>query len=226
MDVILIAGLWLDATVWAETADQLRALGHRPIPVDLPGAGDHAAATLPDQVNAVVSAIDSADRAVVVGHSAAATLAWIGADRRPQQVARTVLLGGFPTGDGTPYAAFFPIVEGLMPFPGWEAFDGADSADLDDAAKGRIAAGAHPVPEGVATGIVHLRDERRFDVPVVLVCPEYSPDQARGWVAAGEVPEIAAAHDVTYLDIDSGHWPMVSAPGELARVLSLAATGG
>src|SRR5690554_5069818 len=81
MDVILIAGLWLRATVWNETADELTALGHRPLKLKLPGADDDSReATLEDQVGAVLQAVDGLDKPVLVGHSAAATLAWIAAD--------------------------------------------------------------------------------------------------------------------------------------------------
>jgi pimeloyl-ACP methyl ester carboxylesterase len=58
---------------------------------------------------------------------------------------------------------------------------------------------------------------------VLLVCPEFSPDQAREWIAAGEVPELAKSTNVSLVDIDSGHWPMFTAPAELARLLSQAA---
>ena len=110
-----------------------------------------------------------------------------------------------------------------MPFPGWDEFEGPDSADLDDAAKQAIASAAIPVPEGVTRGVIRLADERRYGVPVALVCPEFTPAQAREWVEQGEVPELAKARTVSFIDIDSGHWPMVSAPAELARVLSQAA---
>jgi pimeloyl-ACP methyl ester carboxylesterase len=70
---------------------------------------------------------------------------------------------------------------------------------------------------------VHLADERRFDVPVVLVCPEFTPAQAQEWIDAGEVPELAKAKHLDLVDIDSGHWPMVSKPIELARLLAAAA---
>jgi pimeloyl-ACP methyl ester carboxylesterase len=110
-----------------------------------------------------------------------------------------------------------------MPFPGWEPFEGADSADLDEEARRAFAAAAIPVPEGVARGVVHLSDERRFDVPVVLVCPEYTPAQAREWISAGDVPELAKARHVDLVDIDSGHWPMITQPDGLARLLAAAA---
>lgn len=40
---------------------------------------------------------------------------------------------------------------------------------------------------------------------------------------AGDVPELAKAKQLELVDIDSGHWPMVSKPLELARVLAAAA---
>jgi len=71
--------------------------------------------------------------------------------------------------------------------------------------------------------VVHLTDERRFDVPVVVVCPEFTPAQAKEWIDAGDVPELAQAKHVDLVDLDSGHWPMFSRPAELAAVLARAA---
>lgn len=225
MDIVLIGGLWLDATVWEDVARHLEERGHRAVPVTLPGQGDgNASATLADQVDTVTAAVDAAaGRPMVVGHSAAASLAWVAADARPEKVATVAMIGGFPGADGTTYADFFPIQDGAMPFPGWVPFEGPDSADLDDAARESLASHAIPVPEGVATGVVRLGDERRYDVPVVLVCPEFGPADARQWVDGGDIPELARARQVSFVDIDTGHWPMITAPAELARLLSEAA---
>jgi pimeloyl-ACP methyl ester carboxylesterase len=226
MDIILIAGLWLDASVWDDVAAGLQGYGHRPVPLALPGVDDRSAtATLDDQVAAAVAAVDTADRPMVVGHSAACSLAWMVADQRPAAIDRVALVGGFPEADGAAYADMFETVDGVMPFPGWGPFDGADSADLDEEAKERLASGAIPVPQGVSKGIVRLADERRFHVPVTLVCPEYTPEQAKAWINSGDVPELTRARHVAFLDIDSGHWPMISRPADLARVLNAAAGG-
>jgi len=182
-------------------------------------------ATLDDQVAAVLAAVDSTpEKPMVVGHSAACTLAWLAADARPEQVAKVALIGGFPSAGGQPYADFFELTDGVMPFPGWGPFEGPDSADLDEEAKRRIASAAIPIPEAVAKGVVRLVDERRFDVPVVLVCPEFTPAQAQAWIDAGDVPELAKAKHLEFVDIDSGHWPMVTKPVELAGLLAAAAT--
>lgn len=194
MDILLIAGLWLDGSAWDDVVPELTALGHRPVPLALPGQGDGAAsATLDDQVETVLAAVDAAQgKPLVVGHSAASTLAWLAADRRPERVAKVALIGGFPAPDGRTYADHFAIEGGAVPFPGWGPFEGADAADLDQQARDRFAAAAVPVPEGVVKGVVRLTDERRFDVPVVVVCPEFTPAQAEKWIAAGESPELLA----------------------------------
>jgi pimeloyl-ACP methyl ester carboxylesterase len=107
-----------------------------------------------------------------------------------------------------------------MPFPGWGPFDGPDSADLDEPQRRQIEAAAIPVSEAVAKGVVHLRDERRFGVPVTLICPEFSPAEAREWIDGGKVPELSKARHIDYVDIDSGHWPMFTRPAELAGLLA------
>lgn len=222
MEIVLIAGLWLDGSAWDAVVPRLGALGHHATPVWLPGQGvPPAAATLADQLAAVLAAVDAASgRVAVAGHSAACTLAWMAADARPDKVARVAMIGGFPSGDGKAYASSFEIVDGVMPFPGWGAFEGPDSADIDDEERRRIAGAAIPVPEVVAKGVVRLRDERRFEVPVTLICPEFSPAQAREWVDGGQVPELSKAQHVDYIDIESGHWPMFTRPTELADILA------
>ncbi|MFF3350876.1 alpha/beta fold hydrolase [Streptomyces sp. NPDC002779] len=225
MNILLIGGLWLNGSVWDRVVCALEALGHRPVPLTLPGQGDGSvSATLEDQVEAVLAAVDAAPgKPMVVGHSAACTLAWLAADRRPGRLAKVCLIGGFPSTNGQLYADFFKVRGGVMPFPGWDPFEGPDAADLDDEARRELAAAAIPVPQGVAKGVVRLADDRRFDVPVVVVCPEFTPAQAQEWINAGDVPELARAQHVDFADIDSGHWPMVTKPAELARILAAAA---
>jgi pimeloyl-ACP methyl ester carboxylesterase len=160
---------------------------------------------------------------MVVGHSASSGLAWLATDARADKVSKVVFIGGFPSGDGRQYFNGLPIKDGALPFPGWREFEGPDSADLDDAAKQALEARSIPVPEGVVSGVVRLTDERRYAVPAVLICPEFSPAEAREWIDAGEIPELAKSKDLALVDIDSGHWPMVTAPALLARLLAQAA---
>ncbi len=221
MDILLIAGMWLTAPVWQETADHLTRQGHRAVPIRLPGQDDgDVAATLADQVAAVLGEVDRAARPLVVGHSAASGLAWLVADARPDAIAGVAMVGGFPPADGATYFDAFPARNGVVPFPGWERFDGPDTADLDGASRTRLESLTVPVPSGVTGATVRLRDERRHRVPVTLVCPEYSPDEARSWIEAGHLPELARAEDVRYADLATGHWPMISAPDRLAAAIA------
>jgi len=226
MEIVLLGGLWLPRKEWDQVVVALAELGHRGVPVLLPGQGDgNRTATLEDQVAAVLLAIDESEgKPLVVGHSASSALAWIAADARSQQVAGVVLIGGFPTPDGASYADFFPVVDGVMPFPGWEPFEGPDSADLNTATRERLAAEMIPVPEGVSRGVVQLEDDRRYEVPVTVICPEFSPAEAKEWMDAGQVPELPLAKHVELVDIDSGHWPMVTKPRVLAGLLAVAAS--
>ncbi|WP_293694424.1 alpha/beta hydrolase [uncultured Agrococcus sp.] len=220
--IILVPGLWLDGSAWNSVESALHGQGFTVTSVTLPGQGlGTSASTLQDQLDAVVAAIDASDaNAVLVGHSAASTLVWLAADRRPKRVERVLMVGGFPATGGDEYAAFFDIEDGLMPFPGWEPFAGPDSDDMDDRLKQTVAADAHPVPEGVAKGKVEYLDERRREIPVVLVCPEYSPEDARAWLEAGDMPELSSVSSVSFVNIDSGHWPMFTRPKELAAIIA------
>ena len=196
MDIVLVAGLWLDATAWDAVVPELRRAGHRALPVALPGQGDgNAAATLDDQVAAVVAAVDGAEgRPLVVGHSAACTLAWLAADARPEQVAATALVGGWPTPDGEKYAAFFDIADGACPSRAGSPSRGRTPPTSTQATRDRVAAAAIPVPEAVAHGVVRLTDPRRYDVPTVLVCPEFTPGRGAGVDRRGQPPRAGQGH--------------------------------
>jgi hypothetical protein len=50
--------------------------------------------------------------------------------------------------------------------------------------------------------------------------PGVHAPQAKEWVEAGEIPELAKGRRVDYVAINSGHWPMYTKPVELARILA------
>jgi pimeloyl-ACP methyl ester carboxylesterase len=224
MDIVLIPGLWLNGDTWGTVTEHLQRAGHRVQALTLAGLdskdADRSGVTLDDHVSAVVAAVDAAEEpALVVGHSASSTLAYCAADARPDKVRRVVYIGGFPSADGEQFMSGLPTDGADAPFPGWEAFEGPDSADLDDAAKARLLDVFVPSPAEVLAGKVRYTDERRYAVPATAICPEYSPDDLKSWMAAGELPELSKATDLTIVDIDSGHWPQVSVPDKLAELI-------
>ncbi|GAA5206806.1 alpha/beta fold hydrolase [Microbacterium kyungheense] len=227
MDIILVAGLWMGGWAWYEVAPALEEAGHRPVPVTLPGMGsvdaDRSSISLADHVAAVVEAIDAApgEQVVLVGHSASAGIVYAAADARPDRVAHLILVGGFPAAHGTPLLRGFEPVGGELPLPDWSEFDEADLRDLGEGGMAAFGAFAVPSPAGVVTGIQQLHDDRRFDIPVTAVSTEYSTADLKDWIDAGEEPvqEFTRFRDVTYVDLPTGHWPMLTRPRQLANII-------
>lgn len=223
--MILVPGLWLTGASWDAVVSALQGAGHAAHPLTLPGMGDDNDPTviaLADHVAAVAEAIDACPGPVLlVGHSAGSGVAWAAADARVDRVAGLVLIGGFPTGDGQPIADGFHAAGAPLPFPGWDAFDDAEVRDLDAGMRARLRAQMCPSPARVITDPQRLRDDRRYRLPVTMVCLEFSPDDAQSWVKAGAAPVAELAHldTVHWVDLDAGHWPQLSCPDRLAELL-------
>lgn len=227
MDIILIPGLWLHGSSWNAVIPALEGAGNRVRALTLPGMeskdADRSSITLADHVDAVVSAIENADGPVLlVGHSAGSGIGHAAVDARPDRVARAVYVGGFPTPDGSALLEGLPAHGGEVAMPDWtDVGEEANVADFDEELLARFYDDAIPAPEQVLTTPLRLRDERRYAVPVTAVCPEYTAAELRGWVAAGEEPvsELARIRDVEYVDLPGGHWPQLTQPDKLARVI-------
>lgn len=226
MDIILIPGLWLHGSSWDAVTPLLEKAGHRVRALTLPGMegkdADRSGVTLQGQVDAVVAAIDEAgaESVLLVGHSAGSGIAHAAVDARPDRVARAVYVGGFPTPDGEALLRGLPAENGEVGMPDWkEMGEEANVVDFDEESLARLYAEAVPEPEAVLTTPLRLADERRYDVPVTAVCPEYRAADLREWTQSGDVPELARVRDVEYVDLPGGHWPQLTQPEELGRVL-------
>ena len=227
MDIILVPGLWLDGSSWERVVPVLERAGHRAHPLTLPGMesrdADRSRITLRDHVGAVVAAIDAcgAGKVAVVGHSGGCGIAYAAVDARPDRVARAVYIGGFPTGEGDTIADEFPARNGEVPLPDWSDFEEGDLVDLDDELRAAFRARAIPSPAGVIGEPQRLFDERRYDVPVTVVATEFTSEMLRGWIERGLVPvrELTRIRGVEYLDLPTGHWPQLTRPEELGRVI-------
>jgi pimeloyl-ACP methyl ester carboxylesterase len=106
--------------------------------------------------------------------------------------------------------------------PDWaEVGEEANVVDFDEESLARFYAAAIPAPERVLTDRQQLSDERRYDVPVIAVCPEYTADDLRSWIKDGEesVSELGRTRDVEYVDLPGGHWPQLTQPDKLAQVI-------
>ena len=230
MDIILIHGLWLDGSTWDAVVPHLEAAGHKPHALTLPGMeskdADRSGITLSDHVDAVVAAIDATEgQVLLVGHSIGCAVAHAAVDARPDRVARVVHVGGFPASDGDAMLTGLPEENGEVRMPDWaEQGEVANVADFDAETLARFYADAIPAPAQVLAGPLRLAgDVRRFEVPVTAVCPEYTSDEARGWLDEGYLSELAQVREVEYVDLPGGHWPQLTQPAALAEVILAAA---
>lgn len=227
MDIVLVPGLWLHGSSWDGVTAVLGHAGHRVQALTLPGMesqdADRSGVTLGDHVKAVVAAIDSAGGPVLlVGHSAGSGIAHAAVDARPERVARAVYVGGFPTPDGDALLEGLPVENGEVRMPDWvQVGEEANIVDFDEGSLAWLYAEAIPAPAAVLAGPQRLSDERRYEVPVTLVCPEYAAADVRAWLdgGAGPLREVARIREVDYVDLPGGHWPQLTQPQALARVI-------
>ncbi|MFK4789422.1 esterase/lipase family protein [Microbacterium sp. ZW T5_56] len=216
MEVILVPGLWLDASSWQDVGDRLAAAGHEPRALTLHGlssrTADRTGMMLADHVAEIVSAIDrAAGPVMLVGHAEACGLVHAAVNRRPDRVARAVYVGGFPSADGT------CVLTGCAPSPPRTGRPHRHTdpglAALHDRAEEN---GTHAVDS-----LQRLTDPRRYDVPVTVIATEFRADDVRRWRSADQDParELRRIGDVTILDLPSGRWPQIERSADLADAL-------
>jgi pimeloyl-ACP methyl ester carboxylesterase len=226
MDIILISGFWLDASSWDQVTPILEQAGHRVRALTLPGLeskdADRGGIGLRDHVDAVIRAVDEArGEVVLVGHSGGGAVTHAAADARPDRVARVVYVDSGPLGDGGSINEELPAIGGEIPLPDWSEFPDEELRDLDEELREAFRKRAIPQPAASATDKQVLSDDRRYDVPATIIACAFSSEQLRGWIAQGQpfMSELAAMHDVEYIDLPTGHWPQFTKPKELAQAI-------
>src|SRR5205809_1032483 len=73
-----------------------------------------------------------------------------------------------------------------------------------------------------------LTDERRYDVPITVICTEFTSAMLKGWIGRDLAPvrEFTRIRDVEYVDLPTGHWPQFTRPDDLARSILTSADRG
>jgi pimeloyl-ACP methyl ester carboxylesterase len=239
---VLVPGAWLGGWAWRDVAPRLREPGHEVYPVTLTGLGERVHLARPEtdletHISDVVNTIEwnDLDDVVLVGHSYAGIVVTGVADRVPERIGQLVYLDSAPLADGQAMTDLYPP-EALaalktavdahgdgwrLPFP-WIAALGKDAslAGLSKADRTLMESKATPQPWATYTQPLRLRHPEGGDYQrVAIAC-----DDVRGLVAAGIPPIVAMTQPPwRYVEIATGHWPMFSAPGELAEALLAAA---
>lgn len=227
MDIILVPGLWLDESSWSDVAPALEAAGHRIHALTMPGVGEQAGLSaeigMAEWVDAVVEQIDATTgHVVLVGHSGGGNVVWGAADARADRVARVIFVDTVPPPPDSAISEF-PVVEGVIPFPGWDFFPDEDVYDIDVETRARTLPKTHSVPVRVPTDPIHLSGDRH-KVPVTLLMGSLSQNEFEAqidqWGTYGQ--EYRAIVDATVVKIGSGHWPQFTQPARLAALISAA----
>ncbi|MEO3813667.1 alpha/beta hydrolase [Sphaerisporangium sp. B11E5] len=229
---ILVPGAWMGAWGWEPVARGLRALGHQARAVTLSGlAGpdaDVSGVGLATHVDDVVSVLEKEDLrdVVVVAHSYAGIVAGQVADRLPDRVAHTVFVEAFLPHDGLSMLHAFPerqraaelrlIAEngGRWPVPDVTVVaEGQDLSPLQAAWLVERFVG-HPGHTLSEPAVLTRPLDRQHATYVVCEKDHYD-----GRVA----PDVTALrHSPTwhFHSLDTGHWPMISAPDRLVSLLT------
>ena len=231
--VVLVPGFWLGGWAWDDVVPALRDAGLVPHSVTLPGLGpddtseDRAAVTRDDHVRAVVGLVEGLEgRVVLVGHSGGGALVGEVVDRVPGRVDRAVYLDSGPLVDGAALNPGLPDGVTEIVLPSWDelAAQGSSVDGIDDAGLARFRERARPHPARVATEPVHVSDSARFDVPVTAICTSIGAEQLQALAGPGAPFHTELLdHDVTWVDLPTGHWAMFSRPADLAAALIEAA---
>jgi len=233
--IVLIPGHWLGAWAWDDVVEHLTTLGRRALPMTLPGldATDPARAsrTLDDQAAAIEGVIAQAAAAdgapvVIVAHSGANAPVSLVLDRHPERVRRVVWVDSGPVAPESGSAADASEAMDELPLPPFETLGAQASLEgLSAEVLERFRTRAVPEPGPVLRQPVELSNDARRQVPTTLVCCSISSAQVRELADAGHpmFAEVTRLEAVDFVDLPTGHWPMWSRPGDLARIIAAAA---
>ncbi|WP_327658196.1 alpha/beta fold hydrolase [Streptomyces sp. NBC_00483] len=238
-EFVVVPGLFTGPDAWRDTAGKLAAEGAKVQVVDLGPVRD-----LEAHIARVVAAIDTiavgeGQDVVLVGHDYGAYPAVGAADRRAHRVARIVYLDTGPVQDGAVPLAAVPDqelrevlaedgdIKGELPVPPREEWRRwGSTAGVSDEALDRLTAHATPQPLGTLLQPLRLTAAGKGLPTTGVLCAESGAtiDTVRMLLRFGD-PTIKALvrPDVTFFELPTGHWPMLSCPDELADVLLRAA---
>jgi pimeloyl-ACP methyl ester carboxylesterase len=219
MHVILVPGFWLEADAWDQVLPVLRAAGHS---VEaLTRDGD----TLDEQVAAIVERLDDVatpeEPVALVGHSGAGPIAYMVTDRRPSLVAHLVYVDTFPGPAGGCVNDELPVVDGVVPLPAWDFWEPTTVRGLTDADRRAFEHRAIPEPAALATDRFHYEDAARHTVPATLISCEIPPSELATMIADHQTwaAELVATEELEIVGLDTGHWPMFTAPEQLGALI-------
>lgn len=219
MHVILVPGFWLDASAWDDVAPALVEAGHAVQAVTRRGD------TLDEQVSSLVALLDEVatpeEPVVVAGHSGAGPIAAMAADRRPSLVAHLLYVDTFPGPEGGCVNDELPVVDGVVPLPSWDVWEAATMRGMSPELREAFERRAVPEPASVPSDRFHYADPARHRIPATVITCEIPAEDLAQMVADHQTwaAELVATEELTIVGLETGHWPMFTAPRELGELM-------
>lgn len=222
---VLIHGSYQGGWIWQRVAARLRAAGHVVYAPSLDGCGDRRGglragidtSTMGDEIAELLFFEDLRD-VVLVGTSSGGMVACRAAERARERVARLVLvdalalLPGERTRDIVNRGAPPPF--GLAFAPARDDAEKGLFADLDPETRGWALDRYTPHPVGCSMTPVQLTDfwQQSWNATVIWCRQAENPGEAHQRRAAARLK-------AKWLELDTGHYPMLSMPDELTAML-------
>ncbi|NJP24677.1 alpha/beta hydrolase [Microbispora sp. SCL1-1] len=237
---VLVPGFWLGAWAWRDVTAALRGMGHEAHPLTLTGLADRAhlaspALDLETHIRDILGLAEAEDLrdVVLVGHSGSAAAVTGAAARAAGRVSRVVYVESGPVPDGMAQIDLTgrEFVEKRVedawryPMPSWDELQesGASLEGLGEHERSLMAARATAQPLGTITQPLTLSDEAAAfaALPKTLVSCSFPLTQVKELIAAGH-PAFAplGGPEWELHELPTGHWPMLSRPGDLAALLA------
>lgn len=228
-EFVLVPGAWLGSWAWDDVVPELRAAGHGVHPLTLSGLADkkNVAADLRTHVQDIVDEVEDKDLrdVVLVAHSYSGIPTAVAAQRIGDRLSQVVFVDSKIPVHGESFVSAWPesreFIEGSMAEnAGFVApMAAADYAGqgLTDDQIARLVAGSTPHPGATLTQPATL-SRPLTDLPATYIkCLLENPKPS------DDVLDLLTGETWRLVEMDTGHWPMFSQPGELARTLLEAA---
>ena len=228
---VLVPGAWLGGWVWKKVVPLLERKGHEAFPVTLTGMGErvHLAANdvgMETAIQDVLNVIkyNDLDDFVLVGHSFAGKVAAAVADRVHEKVVKIIYVDAYrpenviePQGGFDPTREFGPPRHGGNAIPLTEEIIERIGKDVKGSDRIWMMSKATPWPIKLAKDPITLSKNYDMAKETYIFC-SLSGDPVDE-IIAGKWGKLNGPYKV----IETGHWPMISKPEELAGdFLSLA----
>ncbi|WP_436771366.1 alpha/beta hydrolase [Yinghuangia sp. YIM S09857] len=245
---VLVSGPFNSGWLWREVAERMWDAGAEAYPVTLTGLGERGGLAGPDtdletHIQDVRLAIEqAADRVVLVGHGYGIHPVLGAADRWPDRVERVVYVDAGMVQSGNAALELLPLqalreelrARGDVPgepiappapdaWDRWGSTDGLTPADL-----AALTSRAAPQPAGTLLQPLVLSGAVDAIPATGVLCTSSGAN-------IGLLESLASLGDaglkslverrVTFFEVATGHWPMLTVPAELTDVLLRAAAG-